>query len=34
MGYQKIIIDILPSGIEWSGIQDRLTRAVFGSGIH
>ena len=33
-GYQKIIFDILPRGIEWSGIQDRLTRAVYGSGIH
>jgi L-threonylcarbamoyladenylate synthase len=33
-GYQKIIVDVLPSGIEWSGIQDRLTRAVYGSGTH
>ena len=33
-GYQKIIVDKLPSSIEWSGIQDRLTRAVYGSGIH
>ncbi len=33
-GYQKIIFDILPRGIEWSGIQDRLTRAVYGSGVH
>jgi len=33
-GYQKIIVDKLPSSIEWSGIQDRLTRAVYGSGNH
>jgi L-threonylcarbamoyladenylate synthase len=33
-GYQKIIIHELPSGIEWSGIQDRLSRAVYGSGVH
>ena len=32
-GYQKIIVDVLPIGIEWSGIRDRLTRAVYGSGI-
>ena len=32
-GYQKIIIHKLPSGTEWSGIQDRLTRAVYGSGV-
>ena len=33
-GYQKIIVDALPNNSEWTGIQDRLTRAVYGSGVH
>ncbi len=33
-GYQKIIFDLLPKEMAWSGVNDRLTRAVYGSGIH
>ncbi len=31
-GYQKIIFDQLPEHNTWSGIQDRLSRAIYGSG--
>lgn len=33
-GYQKIIFDHLPVDLAWSGIKDRLTRAIYGSGKH
>jgi L-threonylcarbamoyladenylate synthase len=33
-GYQKIIFDQLPQDLAWSAIQDRLTRAIYGSGQH
>ncbi len=33
-GYQKIIFDQLPTDLAWFGIQDRLTRAIYGSGQH
>ena len=32
--YQKIIFDQLPLATEWAGLQDRLTRSVFGSGVN